>query len=170
MPWGPFAIALLVVYLIQTGVAALFGFVYFDAFLVLALLCGLLAPSADARLGAWLVGLAQDLDSADALGIHAFALGLTALLLTWLREVLNLGLWWVRLLALVLAGWAGQVIYLTYGQYWIGRGESSFGGLLVSAALTAALAAGLVMLICALPGRRRSRRWRQGPGTRPLPG
>ena len=52
--WGGFAIALLLAYLVQTGVAAFVPLPYFDAFLVLALLCGLLGMKHDARIAAWM--------------------------------------------------------------------------------------------------------------------
>ena len=107
MVWSGFAIALLLAYLLQTGVVALLGVPFVDAFLVLALLCGLVAPTHDARIAAWIAGLVQDLGSADALGIHAFTLGLTGLLLTRLRGVGNVGVWWVRGLAAFLAAWPG---------------------------------------------------------------
>ncbi|MFQ5805204.1 MAG: hypothetical protein ACE5I3_02000 [Phycisphaerae bacterium] len=162
MAWGGFAIALLLAYLLQTGVVALLGVRFFDAFLVLALLCGLLAPTHDGRVAAWIVGLAQDLGGADALGIHAFTLGLSGLLLTRLREVGNVSIWWVRGLAAFLAAWPGQVIYLLHLHYWAGPGSVSFWNLVGTATLTSLLAAVLAMLINALPWvmRRRRRRYR----------
>jgi cell shape-determining protein MreD len=162
MVWSGFAIALLLAYLFQTGVVALLGAPYVDAFLVLALLCGLLAPTHDARIAGWIAGLAQDLGSADALGIHAFTLGLTALLLTHLREVGNVGVWWVRGPVAFLAAWPGQLIYLLHLHYWAGQGSASLWQLVGNAALTALVAAALAMVINALPWmlRRRRRRYR----------
>ena len=135
---------------------------HFDAFLVLALLCGLLAPTHDARLAAWITGLAQDLGSADALGIHAFTLGLTGLLLTWLREIGNVGVWWVRGLAAFLAAWPGQLVYLLHLHYWAGNAAASLWGLVVTATLSSLVAAILATLISALPRllHRRRRRYR----------
>ena len=161
MAWGGFTIALLLAYLLQTGVAALLSVPYFDAFLVLALLCGLLAPTHDARIAAWIVGLAQDLGSVDALGIHAFTLGLTGLLLTKLREVGNVRVWWVRGLAAGLAAWPGQMIYLLHLHYWAGPGSASFWNLVAAATLTSLVAAALATLINALPGvmHRQRRRY-----------
>ncbi len=162
MAWSGFAIALLLAYLLQTGVVALLGVPFLDAFLVVALLCGLLAPTHDARIAAWIVGLAQDLGSADALGIHAFTLGLTGLLLTHLREIGNVGVWWVRGLAAFLAAWPGQAIYLLHLRYWAGTGSGSLGGLIVAATLASLVAAALAMSINALPGmlHRKRRRFR----------
>jgi cell shape-determining protein MreD len=162
MAWGGFAIALLLVYLLQTGVAAPLAVPYFDAFLVLALLCGLLAPTHDARIAAWIVGLTQDLGSADALGIHAFTLGLSGLLLTHLRGIGNVGVWWVRGLAAFLAAWPGQIIYLLHLHYWAGPGSATLWNLIVDATLTSLVAAALAMLIHGLPWvlRRRRRRYR----------
>lgn len=163
MAWGAFAIALLMAYLVQTGVAVLLAVPHFDAFLVLALLCGLLAPTHEARLAGWITGLAQDLGSADALGIHAFTLGLTGLLLTLLREVGNVRVWWVRGLAALLAAWPGQLIYLVHLHYWAGYGFASLGSLVLTALLTSLVAAVLAMLINALPRviyRRRQRHHR----------
>jgi cell shape-determining protein MreD len=163
MAWGGFAIALLLAYLLQTGVAALLNIPFFDAFLVLALLCGLLAPTHDGRIAAWIVGLVQDLGSADALGIHAFTLGLTGLLLTHLREIGNISVWWVRGLAAFLAAWPGQLIYLLHLHYWAGHGSASLWGLVAGAALTSLVAAALAMLINALPWMLRRRRGRYHP-------
>lgn len=160
MAWGAFAIALLLAYLLQKGVAAVLGVPLFDPFLVLALLCGLLAPKYDARIAGWIVGFCQDLGSADALGIHAFTLGLSGLLLTYLREVVNVHAWWVRGLALFLAAWPGQIIYLLHLHYWAGHAAGSFSDLIVAATLTCLVAAALALLINGLPWvvhhRRRS--------------
>jgi cell shape-determining protein MreD len=164
MAWGAFAIALVLAYLVQTGVAALIPLPSFDPFLVLALLVGLLAPTYDARIAAWIAGFVQDLGSADALGIHAFTLGLTGLLLTHLREIVNVRVWWVRGLAALVAAWPGQLIYLLHLNYWAGVGAVSLGDVVVSATWTALLAAALATIIHALPwlvGRRRR-------GTRPI--
>ncbi|MBU0617054.1 MAG: hypothetical protein KKI02_05005 [Planctomycetes bacterium] len=162
MAWGGFAVALLLAYLVQTGVAAVLNVPYFDAFLVVAVLYGLLAPTYDARIAAWTTGLVYDLGSADVLGIHAFTLGLTGLLLTWLREVGNVGVWWVRILAAFLAAWPGQLVYLLHLHYWAGHGSASLWNLVVMATLTALVAAALATLINALPRllHRRRRRYR----------
>ena len=162
MAWGGFAIALLLAYLVQVGIAAVLPIQHFDAFLVLALLCGLVGPTHEARLAAWLTGLAQDLGSADALGIHAFTLGLSGLLLTWIREIGNVGVWWVRGLAALAAAWPGQVLYLLHLHYYSSRSDGvSVWSLLLTAACTSLVAAFLATLINALPGAmQRHRRYR----------
>jgi rod shape-determining protein MreD len=128
-----------------------------------AVLCGLLAPTWDARIAAWIAGLVYDLGSADVLGIHAFTLGLTAFLLTQLREVGNVGVWWVRLLAAFLAAWPGQFVYLLHLHYWAGHGSASLWSLIAAAALTALVVAVLATAISFLPRllqrRRRRSRW-----------
>jgi cell shape-determining protein MreD len=166
MAWGGFAVALILAYLVQTGLAAVVNLAWFDAFLLVALLCGLLAPVHDARIAAWITGLVYDLGSADVLGIHACTLGLTALLLTRLREVGNIGVWWVRLLAGFLAAWPGQLVYLLHLHYWAGHGAASLGGLIAHAALTGLVAAVIATALSFLPRlfqrRRRRRRWLAG--------
>lgn len=165
MAWGGFALALLLAYLVQVGVATPLDVPGFDAFLLVAVLCGLLAPTHDARIAAWITGLAQDLGSADALGIHAFTLGLTGLLLTWLREVGNVGVWWVRGLAVFLAAWPGQLIYLLH-LHLGGNAAASLWNLVGPAALTSLVAAVLATAIDVLPRllrhRGRRRRWTIG--------
>ena len=151
MAWGVFAIALLLAYLLQTGVTAMLQLTYFDPFLLLALLCGLLAPTPQARIACWCTGLLQDLGSTDALGVHAFTLGLTGLFLTQLRELGNIGVWWARGLFCFLAAWPGLLIYLLHLHYWAGRGQVTLWSLTGSATLTTLVAAGLAMLICGLP-------------------
>lgn len=162
MRWGGFAFALLVACVLQKGVLALLPAPApaFDAFLILALLSGLLMRKHDARLAGWLVGFVQDLAGADALGIHAFTLGLTALLITRLREIGNMNVWWMRALVAFIAAWPPQVLYLMHLYYWSGSGSQSFGGLLWTSALTSALAALIVTFINALPWILRSRRRR----------
>ena len=162
MAWGGFAIALVFAVLLQVGLAAPLQIPHFDAFLVLALLCGLLCPTHDARIAAWIVGLVQDLSSADALGIHAFTLGLAGLLLTRLRELGNVSVWWVRALAAFIAAWPAQLIYLLHLHYWAGQGDLGAWQLVRSATYTCLVAAVLAMLINALPGmmQRHKRRFR----------
>jgi len=82
--------------------------------------------------------------------------------LTWLREVGNVGVWWVRILAAFLAAWPGQLVYLLHLHYWAGHGSASLWNLVVMATLTALVAAVLATLINALPRllHRRRRRYR----------
>ncbi len=110
MHWGRFWLALVAIALIQTVAIRLVPSSPFDAFLLLALLVSLTGPPADVRLAAWATGLVQDLASADPVGLHALALGLTALILTQLRELVNLSSLWVRALACALAALPGQLL------------------------------------------------------------
>ncbi len=157
MPWGVFAAALLITYLLQTSVVGYFltgsgTTPALDLFLVLALLCGFLTPVHDARIGAWLIGFANDLASSDTLGLHAFALGVVAIVLTNLRDTLNARVWWVRLLASFLAGLSGQIIIFLHMHFWPGGGElGSFSHLAWSAIMTALVAAALATAVTQLP-------------------
>jgi len=159
MAWGLFALTLLVVYVLQTAVVGLFDLPWVDLFLVLALAYGLTVPLHDARIGAWIIGFVQDLGAADALGIHAFALGLTGLLVTALRAMVNLNLWWVRLLVAFLAAWAGVMLYRLHLHFWANAPFESWWALLASSAWTAFVAALAAAIITAYPriitGRRR---------------
>lgn len=159
MSWGLFALTLLVVYVLQTAVVGLFGLPWVDLFLVLALAYGLTVPLHDARIGAWIIGFVQDLGAADALGIHAFALGLTGLLVTALRAMVNVNLWWVRLLVAFPAAWAGAALYRLHLHFWANAPFESWWVLLASSAWTAFVAALAAVIVTAYPrivtGRRR---------------
>lgn len=122
LTWGRFALALLATLVVQTVVAWLLGARYLDAFLLLSVLAGLLAPARDARLMALAAGLAQDLTSADVLGLHAFSLGLTGLLLTLLLEVVNTSVLWARIAVCFLAALPGQLLCAVHTVYWSGHG------------------------------------------------
>jgi len=161
MSWGRFAIALGLVYVFQIGAASLLGWSHLDPFLIMAVIYGLTAPRHDARIAAWLAGLAQDLGSADALGVHAFTLGLTGLFVTKLREVGNVNVWWVRGLIMLAAAWPGQALYLFHLHYWSGAGAASFSALLFKATIVSAIAAAAALVVTALPSfGRRPRRGR----------
>lgn len=161
MPWGRFTFALIVVYVLQTAVVGLFHVKSLDLFLLLALAAGLSTPVHDARLGAWIIGLVQDLGSPlEPLGIHAFALGLTGLIVTGLRELVNLNLAWVRVLVAFPAAFAGALLYLLHLHFWQRVPLESWVTLLGSAAGTALIASAGAALVTAFPrlagrGRRR---------------
>lgn len=157
MIWSGFALALLIVFVLQAGAASLLGLTSLDLFLALALVCSMMAPSHEARLAAWFTGLAQDLGSSDPLGIHAFILGLTAVLLTQLREVGNLAVWWVRGAIAFLAACPGQLLYRAYLRYWAGYGDDSFFNLLIASITASALAAVLALAVTFLPYYSRRR-------------
>lgn len=151
MAWSGFIVALVLAYLLQSFAEALFPGTYFDAYLLLALLCGFVAPADDARIGGWIVGLTKDLASADPLGIHALTLGLATLLVTGLREAININAAWVRVLAAFIAAVPARFVYLLHAQYWVGTSDESLVALLTHAALSAAIAAVLVAVVAAAP-------------------
>ena len=178
MPWGIFSAALLVVFVLQTALVSYVigpeSVVSLDLFLVLAGVCALAAPVQDARIGAWIVGLAHDLGSAGSpIGVHALSLGVLALLLTRLREILNQRIFWARAAVAFVAALAAQAVLLLHGalQTWLSRSPTPQPGrgdgwaeLLVPAALTALAAAILAALVTQLPclpawRDRRSRRY-----------
>ncbi len=106
MRWGAFVIALVAACVLQTAViapAAPWLARSLDLFLVLALLCGLLAPPRAAPVAGWIVGLAQDLCSLDALGSHAIALAAAAWAMIYLRDWLRADYFPVRVLLCFLA-------------------------------------------------------------------
>jgi rod shape-determining protein MreD len=162
MPWSVFAAALLAAFVLQTTVIRLLGVSSLDLLCVLALLCGLLAPTADARIAGWIIGLVQDLGSAQGLGPHAFALGLTAWLLTRLRAWLSVRPVGVRLLACLLAAWPGQFLLLLHAHTLRAGGPLELGSWMLSATMTATWSAVAAVLLTTLPWlairkRRRSR-------------
>lgn len=111
--WGALVIALVAVCVLQTAVvapAAAWVARSVDLFLVLALLCGLLAPPRDAPIAGWIIGLAQDLCSLDALGSHAIALAAGAWAMVYLREWLRADYFPVRVLLCLLAAVPAMVV------------------------------------------------------------
>jgi len=161
MRWGLYTVALLATLLLAGSVRWVLHLSWLDPFLVLVLLCGLLAPVRDARLAAWIAGLVHDLSSGDPLGIHAFTLGLTGLLLTRLREALNIEPWWARGVACALAAWAGQLLYLIHHAYWTAAGGLSWVRIVGESWMTATVAGVIVIPLTGLP-RLFSRRRRAG--------
>lgn len=161
MSWSWLAVALVAIYLIQTAVLGPLGLGAIDLFLVLALLCGLVAPVHDARLAAWAVGLAQDAGGGGVLGLHAFAWGLVGLLLTRMRPVINLRLWWARLLVTLAAALPGELLVLLHARYIEGALALAPGRLVGHCLSTSFLAATLAALITVLPRLHRAAR-RQG--------
>jgi|GEM_PF-1171602 len=170
MRWGAFALALLVTLLLQNAVLWPLGASWVDLFLVLALLLGLAARTHDACIAGWLTGIVQDLSSAGMLGIHAFALGIAALLLTRLRERVNLSVWWVRLLVTFAAALAAQLIYHVHLVFWeMHPGAVSWWAIVGLSVRSAAIASWLAVSITMLPwlilyNRRRRRTYRLARG------
>ncbi len=160
--WGWFAIALALVWVAQSGVLWPLGLArWVDLYLLLVLVLALTAPRYDAALAGWFAGLVQDLASADVLGIHALSLGLTAWLVTRLRERVNLTLTRVRVVACVLVALAGQLVYVLHLRFWIVRVPETLPGLLASAAAVS-LVAGLVAGLWTGRRSRRGHRTRGG--------
>jgi rod shape-determining protein MreD len=154
MPWWWFAIALVVTHVLQ-GAVLPHTWEVFDLYLVLAIVCGLAAPTYDARIAAWIVGLAQDLGSRGPLGLHAFVLGLTGLLLTQLRERTFRQPWWVRWLLGSLASFPGQVLLILHLRFYDYARIPSWWGALGGALSTAVVNALLAALVLAILTHRR---------------
>jgi len=160
MRWILFIVGLLIVHLLQTGVLPVFHAPgWLDLMLALALLCGLVAPASDARLAAWIVGFAIDLDTAGPLGLHALALGLAVLAQTYLRELVNLGAWWVRWLVSFVVALPAQLLVRLHAHFYFGDDWSlwQLGLMSVTTAAVSALLAALALALPTLSGRRRRR-------------
>ena len=153
MNWVGLVAALLVTLLVQTTLARLgdLPLIELDLLLVLALLYGLLAPVQDARLAALLIGFAVDLTTEGAVGIYAFSFGLTGLLLTWMREVVNRQLWWGRLLITFLAALPGQLLIVLHLRFVQRAALGTVWQMLVSVVLVSATAALVTVLLTFLP-------------------
>jgi rod shape-determining protein MreD len=158
MRWTAFTIALVSVYLAQVGILWRFGVGWLDLFLAYALLVALIAPTAEARLAGWIVGLAQDLGSTGPIGIHALSLGLAAFLLTRVRELLNVQVWWPRGLALWLAGLPAAALAVVHRNAWSATGEWNIFSAIGSGVTTSLAAALLVLLLTTLPALTLRRR------------
>ena len=124
MPWGGLALAIVLAYVVQASLAWLFGPTSFDPFLLLTLCVALFRTNHDARMSGWVIGLAQDLGSADPLDVHAFVLGLTAVFVTQLRQVLNANLWWSRGAILLAAAFPAQLIQVLFLRVRLGWEDS----------------------------------------------
>lgn len=159
--WAWFAIALGLVWVAQSSVLWPLGLArWIDLYLLLVMVLALTAPRYDAALAGWIAGLVQDLASADVLGIHALSLGLTAWLMTRLLQRVNLTVTRVRVVACVLVGFIGQLVYVLHLRFWIVRAPEGLPGLLATAAVVS-LVAGLVAGLWTArrpPRRRRGRR------------
>jgi hypothetical protein len=161
---------LLVVFLLQKSLVWTLGWDLrsVDLFLALALICGLSAPAADARLAAWVCGLARDLAGAPAeLGLHSLTLGLTGLILVWMRDSGGGAVWWTRLVCCVLAAWAGRFVYSLLAAMVAGTGSATAWTHIAESFWIAPVSSVLALLGMTLPslffGRRRryraARRW-----------
>lgn len=163
MRWGVYLLLLLLAWVLQSTLLPLLGVRWLDLLLVLALVYGLAAPVADARLAAWFTGLAQDLASSGPLGLHAFVLGLAVLGLTYVREWVNHNLWWARWLVAFSVAWPAQLVLCLHQRFLQDAPESAltWGRIISDALLVSVVAALLAAAILGLPmlvGRRRHRR------------
>ncbi len=156
MNWIGFVALLVVGLLMQTTVNRLLGLthIHVDLLLVLALVYALLASTPAARLAALFCGLAVDLMTEGSFGIHAFAFGLTGLLLTKLRESANRQLWLVRFLISFVAALAGQLLILLHLRFIQSGYVASWRGEVMLSVLLSAEAAALAALITQLPPLR----------------
>jgi rod shape-determining protein MreD len=153
MSWLSLLAALVVAVLLQTTVGRMFDLpvVDVDLLLILALLYGLAGPVRDARIATWIIGLARDLTTDGPVGLHAFAFGLTGLLVTKLREVMNRQVWWARVLIGFLAALPGQLLVKLHLVY-IQRGAwGDWWDTLTFIALPSATAAVIAAVLTALP-------------------
>ena len=160
MRWAGLVAVLVVTLIAQTTVAraADLPVLETDLLLVLALLYGLLAATVEARLAAWIIGFAADVMTEGAIGLHALAFGLTGLLLTWLRHIVNRQVWWGRLLMCFAAALPGQLLIVAHLHFLQGAQLGSWWDMVSSAlrvALSAALFATLLTLIPPLTPRHR---------------
>lgn len=160
MPWAIFAVALLSALLLQTTLLPALGLHDdVDLPLVVAMLCGLLAPTPDARIAGWIAGACQDLSGGAGLGPHAVALGLTVWLLTLLREWAPVRPLMTRTVAVFVASLPGQLLALTHLYWWRGSGDASFWHLFGIALWIVLWSSIVAILITSLPWlahRRRS--------------
>lgn len=161
MAWGWFALATAAVLLVQTTILPLFPLKWVDLLLALALVCGLAAPSMDARLAAWMVGFAQDLASAGPMGLNALVFGLAVSAMTYLREIVFRQRWPARLLVAMAAALPAQLIVLT----WLHARQGEWLSILLQASTTALAASAVAAVVVGLPGalgrgrRGRYSRW-----------
>jgi rod shape-determining protein MreD len=156
MAWVAFSIALLVVYVVQVACHYLLPG-WLDLLAALALYYALTAPDADAWLAGWIVGFLQDVGSGTPLGVHAVALGLAARLLTWLRDLVNRELWWVRWLVASIAA-CGPLLLVELHLRLCLDGSTTVVGMLWNAVATATVAGLVAALASEVPGLLNRRR------------
>lgn len=147
MSWTLFFFALIGVTVLQGGFVnqldlRLGGIQPVDLFLVLMLIYALRAPTAEARLAAFCVGLLQDLAGHGPVGAAAVSYGLAAALLVLLRENLRINLWVARFVLAGLAALVAQTLISTYVLLWLQAGAT--GVPLVLTILTTSLVAAIL--------------------------
>ncbi len=165
MNWAGLLALTLVAVLLQASLGRLADLpvIELDLLLIITLVCGLITPAHDARLAALLIGFAVDLLSGGTIGLNAFAFGVTGLLVTKFREIINRQVWLGRLLIALLAAMAGQLLLLLELHFVQGVYLGGFAATVWAAsrvAAPAALAAALLTLLPQLaPRRRRLASW-----------
>lgn len=161
MRWGPFWLTLLLVVVLQTSVIYALDWRWMHLLLALALLCGLNAPTHDARIAGWIAGFVQDLlTESSTLGLHALAYGSAILLLTYMRDRLNPSVWWIRWLLAGITAWAALLVVDVGMRWWLlnpPSGPSIWSGGLRDALIAALLAVACTELPWFLPRGRRFR-------------
>lgn len=173
MSWGVFILALLATSVLQAGVVdvlapELFGHAFLNLYLVLALTVGLRAPRDDARLAALLTGLLADLAGSGAFGIHTFALGLAAFLVTMWRDALRTQMWAARVILAFFAAIPAELLVSLHVRFWqLPPGPFSAGQMTAGAIMTATVAALIAATITEFPQfkdrRRLGRRFSMRP-------
>jgi rod shape-determining protein MreD len=148
MPWGWFALALGAAYLLQTAVLPHIAPAWIDAFLVMALTGALVLPMQEARIAGWMVGFAQDIPTTGPLGLHALALGLAALGVTHLRDLVNRELWWARWLIAMVSAIPGLLLVRLHERFYQAANLSAWQ--IVATTIVTAFIAGLIAAL--LPG------------------
>jgi rod shape-determining protein MreD len=90
MRWLPFMILACIGVVLQTTVVhrLQINHVSLDLIFILAAYYALNAPTADAKIAAWLLGFSADLVDPGPLGVMAFCFGLTALLVVQFRDTM----------------------------------------------------------------------------------
>ena len=144
MRWRNVIILVLVLVVIQAVLHRLVGRLLPDLLLMTAVVLVLRSVGHDALIAAWLLGVFKDLITEAPLGAYALAFGLTALALTWLRELLYreniLGLILVTFLSAVFV----EELVLAWSIFRDRISGDNWGSItvaiLIGAALTAAIA------------------------------
>jgi rod shape-determining protein MreD len=161
MPRVGFGLLLLVVTLLQTAVVPVLGLrSYVDLLAILTLCVGFMAPLHFAQLAGWMIGLVYGLATLSPLGVHAFALGLAAWIVTLLRGPLNADLWWLRVAVGLAAIWPAQLVIALHARIWEDARPESLAGMIAGTFLRSASAALLAAFITLVPGMLRRRRRR----------
>ncbi|MBN2211407.1 MAG: rod shape-determining protein MreD [Sedimentisphaerales bacterium] len=148
MRWRNVFIMVLVLVVVQAVLHRLVGMgprrLLPDLLLMTAVVLVLRSMDNDALIVAWLLGFFKDLITEAPLGAYAIAFGLTALLLTWLRELLyrdnTLGMMLVTFLAAVVIEELVLIWSIYQDRISSGNWGSTTTAILLGAVVTAAVA------------------------------